>query len=306
MKHLLLMFVIVTVFFSTGFTSGHKYSEVKTKERMELKFILVKSSDKGVPAIPLLAAGASVLIQQGVVYLKEASKKEFAKYIASYGKKFAGKDLLNFIYQDLTKIQLTRFVTVDGSEEAASFVSLNLKKTDGGAFSFTLDDAWVRYAKCKIFYKENANKKIPYPQIDLTVKVSIQCYWRDSTGAPRSDALGTLEIPVRGVYLTGNGSGASRLDLCQAMCEGEPECENECVQRSEEERTIVHSWFPPLPVNFARPGQLDQMAFMLSFSVVEYDDYAEIVKKHGALLGNASDVAGAMSQKLLELLTTTQ
>jgi len=316
MRRLLLGVVVLSVFISAGFTSGHKYSEVKAKERLELELVPIKppespagmdeSIEKGVPAIPLLVAGASVVIQQGVVYFKEATKKEFAKYIASYGKKVAGNDLFNVIYRDLAKVHLTRWVTVDGVEKKASFISLDLKKTPGGAFSFTLDDAWVRYAKCKIFYKENAKKKIPYPQIDLTVKVSIQCFWRDAAGAPRSDVLGTLEIPVRGVYLTGDGSGASRLDLCQVMCEGKQDCEKKCVEKSRQEREKVHSWFPPLPVNFTYPGQLNQMAFMLSFSVVEYDDYAEMVKKHGALLGNASDVAGAMSQKLLELLTTTQ
>lgn len=242
-------------------------------------------------------AAATTLFKQGIVIFKEKMAEKEKEYIGEYDIQVAGANPFPVDGQGISSIEITRYAShgdypKDRSSEETSFISLDIWRHKSGAFALTINKIRVRYAKCKIG-KEELKKK---PKIDLTLMLGLQCFWLDANGMPHNDTIGSVILGMKDVPVIGTQK--------EKPIESYPPLCGETVRRTPKEYAEapvpIKAWLPPLPVNHNVGSQPENVAFILTVRVTEYDDYARTAKKYGKDLSLAADALQSGLIKFLE------
>ncbi|WP_071544826.1 hypothetical protein [Pseudodesulfovibrio hydrargyri] len=314
MKILLIAISFLCLLAAPVHAAPHDLSEWNQKECIEMVFIGGESikDEKGqkIMGAELIAAGLNQAIPMVVSAIQKKIKESDLKYTATYGATVAGSNLL--LVKDgeenkqLAEIQLTRYAahkkTPSGHHrKKASVITLLVHEEKNGAFTFTVKEAEVHYAKCRIDHRENVREKPNFPYIDLKIDITIQCFWLDWEGNPRSAILGALALPAPGVPVRGDSleEPAPKPNHIDGHCPA-----NALFGDSKKPKYV--SWFPPFPVNYYKDRQTNDVAYVLNITVTEFDDYTALVKKYGEFASGMADILQGMALNLVQQITAPE
>lgn len=269
---------------------AHPASEFKDGE--ETKLTLLECPEEGrITRFPAAALAPLIPVVAGFAIDKaaDALETEAERYSASYSAKASGELYWHTPHKagnawsadiKLCGFQLVRTV---GDEPASRFVFDVVPAAAGDAFEVTLAEYEIQKAKAKVFDARASSHPVSRvllvgffhdlgnlfgfsdygdASLDANLKVEIEAVWVDNKGKYHTETISTLNRTITDINLDEPMAGTGE----------------------------SWGWLPPVPVSYLNGSPWGRGNFNLRVTVVEADDFGELVAKAAEKLRDNKEV----------------